>query len=150
MNRPSWDQTRMDLIRVVAKRSVCKHYKVAALAYRSKMPLSFGYNGPPKGEPHCSDIGCIKEDKNGNKLPSGTGGRCRGSHAEINVIANASIHNISLKECSIICIYSPCYACAKTLVNLGIVEFVYEKEYIDEFELVDSLFQRRGVIFRKF
>lgn len=147
--RSSWDKTRMDLIKVIAQRSVCENYKVGTLLYRDKMPLVFGYNGPSKGEPHCNEVGCAKMDKNGNMLPAGSG-LCRGGHAETNAIANAATNGINVSECGIICTYSPCYDCAKILMNLSIVEFVYEKKYTDEFDKVKDLFSRRGVILRKF
>ena len=150
-NRPSWDETRMDLVRTMAKRSVCKHYKVGVVFYREKTPVMSGYNGPPRGEPHCNEVGCAKEDEQGNKLPAGSG-KCRGAHAEINGIVNAALDGISLKGCGVACTYSPCYACSKELINLGITEFLYEILYDDEEEnrLVKELFQRRGVVLRQF
>lgn len=148
MGRPSWDKTRMDMVRTMAKRSVCLHYQVGAVFYRNKKLLTFGYNGPPKGEPHCLEVGCAKEI-NGQKLPAGSG-LCRGGHAERNAIINAAYEGISLKGAGICCTYSPCYDCAKDLVNLGITEFVYEKEYIEELPKVKQLFNRRGITLRKF
>jgi len=57
-----------------------------------------------------------------------------------------------LKDCGVACTFSPCYSCAKQLVNLGIKEFVYEISYDDEFEanVVKELFERRGIILRQF
>lgn len=150
MGRPSWDKTRLDLVRTISKRSVCKHYKVGVLFYRGKKPIVFGYNGPQVGEPHCVEVGCAKEDEKGNKLPAGSG-KCRGAHAEMNAITNAALEGINLKNCGIICTFSPCYPCAKELINLGISEFVYEIPYDDEREscLVKELFERRGIILRQ-
>jgi len=148
--RPSWDKTRSDLVRIIARRSVCKHYHVGVLFYRGKKPVVFGYNGPPQGEPHCSEVGCAKEDENGKKLPAGSG-KCRGAHAEMNAIINAALEGVSLRDCGVMCTFSPCYDCAKALVNLGIREFVYEIPYDDEREscLVKELFERRNIILRQ-
>ena len=62
----------------------------------------------------------------------------------MNAIINAALDGISLKDCGVACTYSPCYSCAKQLVNLGINEFVYEIPYDDEKEscLVKELFER--------
>ena len=68
MTRPSWDKTRMSLVKVMSDRSVCKHYQVGVLFYRGKKAVISGYNGPPVGEPHCNEVGCAKEDENGNMI----------------------------------------------------------------------------------
>jgi len=150
MSRPCWDKTRMLIVRIMAERSVCKHYQVGVVFYRGKKIIIGGYNGPPVGEPHCIEVGCAKE-VDGKKLPAGSN-RCRGCHAEINAIINAAYDGISLKDCGVACTFSPCYSCAKQLVNLGIKEFVYEISYDDEFEanVVKELFERRGIILRQF
>ncbi|PIW74910.1 MAG: hypothetical protein CO003_00150 [Candidatus Portnoybacteria bacterium CG_4_8_14_3_um_filter_44_15] len=60
----------MLIVRIMAERSVCKHYQVGVVFYRGKKIIIGGYNGPPVGEPHCIEVGCAKE-VDGKKLPAG-------------------------------------------------------------------------------
>ena len=72
MTIPSWDETAMEVVRIYEKRSHCEWFKVAAVFYKGDRLLSVGYNGPPKGEPHCNEVVCAKV-KNGRRLPGGSG-----------------------------------------------------------------------------
>ena len=149
MTIPSWDETAMEVVKVYEKRSHCIWLNVAAAFYKGNKLLSIGYNGPPKGEPHCDEVGCAKM-VNGKKLLGGSG-LCRGAHAEANGITNAAAEGVSLKGTRVYCTYTPCYDCAKLLVNLGITELIYRKVYKDEGDpKVFGLFKRQGIIIRKF
>ncbi|MEK7149755.1 MAG: deaminase [Patescibacteria group bacterium] len=152
MNRIEWDEFFMWTARLISMRSVCLHYKVGVIFTKGNKIVSGGYNGPPKGEVHCAKVGCAREDRSGNKLPAGSG-LCRGAHAEVNAVYNsASMGGVSLKDTVVFCTYSPCYSCAKHLVNLGIKEFVYELDYDNNEEAtrVAELFMRQGIGRRKF
>ena len=144
----SWDDTAMEVVEVYEKRSHCKWFKVGAVFYRGNRLLAVGYNGPPRGEPHCDEVGCAKVVK-GKRLPSSSG-LCRGAHAEMNAIANAASEGVSLKNARFYCTYTPCYDCAKVLVNLPIVGYVYKEVYPDEAPKVFELFKRQGIIIQKF
>lgn len=149
MPRITWDELFMAIARLYSKRSTCKHYKVGVVFARHNRILATGYNGPPKGEPHCDEVGCQKEDQFGNKLPTGSG-LCRGAHAETNGIANASTEGVNLCGSTVYCTLSPCFDCAKVLVNLGIKEFVYSGDYeASEDPMSLALFQRRGIKVRE-
>ena len=129
--RIGWDEVFMAITKIFSLRSACNYYKVGVVFVRSNRILCAGYNGPPRDEPHCVEVGCAKEDENGNRLPAGSG-LCRGAHAEMNAIANASTEGVMLDGATVYCTYSPCYDCAKILVNLGIRTFIYEMEYEEE------------------
>lgn len=149
MPRITWDELFMAIARLYAKRSTCKYFKVGVVFVRNNRILTAGYNGPPKGEPHCEEVGCQKEDTYGNRLPAGSG-LCRGAHAEMNAIANASTEGVNLSGSTVYCTYSPCFDCAKVLVNLGIVGFVYSSDYPEKENLMAiELFQRRGVLLKR-
>ncbi|MFH1175380.1 MAG: dCMP deaminase family protein [bacterium] len=144
MSRMEWDNLFMEIVRLYSKRSVCKHFKVGAVFVRNKRILSAGYNGSPKGEVHCIEVGCAKEDENGKRLPYGSG-RCRGAHAEMNAIANASSEHVSLESATVYCTFSPCYDCSKILANLGIKKYVFDTHYPDEDQEAMKLFRRQGI-----
>lgn len=149
-SRITWDQLFMGIVDLYARRSACKYFKIGVVFVRNNRILTAGYNGPPKNEPHCDEIGCQKEDELGNRLPSGSG-LCRGAHAETNAIANASSEGVNLSGSIVYCTFSPCFDCAKVLVNLGIKEFIYSSEYPEkENSLAAELFRRRGIRVRLF
>ena len=122
------DEVAMETAETWAKMSHCLHYQVAAVFIgEGKRVLAIGYNGPPKGQPHCDEVGCAKE-VDGKMLPPGSS-LCRGAHAEMNGIGNAAANGVALANCLVYCTYSPCYDCAKHLVNLRIKEFIYKIRY---------------------
>ncbi|MBL7053376.1 MAG: cytidine deaminase [Candidatus Portnoybacteria bacterium] len=133
MTRPNWDETFMDILPILEKRVTCKYYKVAAvLAYKGRI-ISFGYNGPGRGDVHCTVVGCAKEDNEGNKLPPGSG-KCRGCHCEMNVFLNIVFLGISLKEkeageSTLYVSIRPCFDCAKHIGNSGIKRIIYRDDY---------------------
>ena len=150
MSRISWDKLFMRVAELYSQRSTCKYYKVGVVFVRDNRLLTAGYNGPPKGESHCDEVGCQKEDKFGNKLPAGSG-LCRGAHAETNGIANASTEGVNLSGSVVYCTYSPCFDCSKVLVNLGVLGFVFSGDYPEkENPMAVELFKRRGIWIKKF
>lgn len=143
------DKTFMGFAQGFAQNSHCVHFKVGVVFSRGVRFLSGGYNGPPRGEPHCDEIGCAKLNEKGERLPAGSG-LCRGAHAEMNALANAAAEGIALKDSTAYCTLFPCFDCAKVLANLPIVEFVYCNEYPDEDKQSAQLFLRRGIALRQY
>ncbi len=137
--RLTWDETWMEVVKVLEKRSMCVHYKVAAIIVKGKHLVSMGYNGPVSGEPHCEEVGCAKM-VDGVKLPPGSD-KCRGAHAEDNAITRAGQ---SAEGCSLYVSFRPCLPCAKRIINAGIRRIIYLKDYDGEEEAIDIL-RRRGV-----
>lgn len=138
-SRPTWDETWMEIVRVLEKRSMCVHYKVAAVIAKGKHLVSIGYNGPVSGEPHCEEVGCAKI-VDGEKSPPGSD-KCRGAHAEDNAITRAGM---AADGASLYISYRPCLACAKRIVNAGIKRVVYLKDYEGEEEAI-SILRRRQI-----
>jgi dCMP deaminase len=126
---------------VVAERSTCRRHHVGAVAVKDKHILATGYNGAPSGLKDCLELGCLRDEMN---IPSGTRHEiCRGTHAEQNVIIQASLHGISLEGSTIYATHTPCRLCAKMLVNAKIKRYVSYGMYNDN-SFVD-LFQQAGI-----
>ena len=150
MKRIDWDTLFMFQVRAYAMRSACLKYKVGAVFTKDNRVLTGGFNGPPRGEPNCCDVGCAKVKSDGGFSPAGSG-LCRGAHAEMNSLVNACIGGRDLYGSIVYCSFSPCLDCAKHLLNLGIVRFVYEIEYSeDEGKRAMELLKRRGVGLSRF
>jgi dCMP deaminase len=131
--RPGWDVYFMEIAKLVAKRSTCLRRKVGALVVKDRRILATGYNGTPSGIKHCFDVGCLREKL---KVPSGERHElCRGLHAEQNVLLQASLHGVSLRESSIYVTNQPCIICTKMIINAGIKEVVMSDSYPDPMAL---------------
>lgn len=139
--RPSFKDILAEQVLAMAKRSACLFYNVGTVIFKNDQILSFGYNGPAKGDVHCYDVGCARIVK--GKLKEG-GGFCRGSHAELNAIGNAAKNGIKIEGASIMTVVLPCNACAKQIVNQGIKEVYYIFDY-DRDKDVKDYFKRLGV-----
>ena len=127
--RPELDEYFMSIAKIVATRSTCLRHHVGAVIVRDKHIITTGYNGAPHGFPHCSTVGCIRDEEN---IPSGTQTeKCIGVHAEQNAIIQAALHGISTANSTIYITHQPCIICSKMIVNAGIYRMVYDKEYPD-------------------
>ncbi len=142
--RPSWDEYFMRIAHVVASRSTCLRRKVGAVLVKDKRILATGYNGAPKGLPHCKT--CLREELG---VPSGQRHElCRGVHAEQNAIIQAAVFGVSTKGAALYTTTFPCIICAKMLVNAELDEIVYDSDYEDPESV--KILKEAGVKMRKF
>lgn len=120
----------MRITNEVARRSTCLRRNVGAVLVLDRRILATGYNGPPRGLPHCEDVGCLREARG---VASGERHElCRGLHAEQNVLIQAALHGIPVKGATLYCTTSPCSLCAKMLINAHIKRIVVAGHYPDE------------------
>lgn len=141
--RLPWPEYFMQITFLVAQRSTCLRRKVGALAVKERRILATGYNGAPSSIPHCLDTGCLREQMG---IPSGERHEiCVGLHAEQNVIIQAAVHGISLKDAEIYCTHQPCLICTKMLINCGVSAVYFAREYPDE--LAEKMAAQSGIPF---
>ncbi len=128
--RPSVDEYFINIAKVVASRSTCPRRHVGAVITKNKRIISTGYNGAPRGMPHCTDVGC---DIKIMKTPDGKEQEycLRTVHGELNAIIQAAIHGTSTEGATIYCTDEPCGYCAKAIVNAGIKRVVFFHSYHD-------------------
>lgn len=139
--RPTWDEYFMQITEVVAKRSTCLRRQVGAIIVKESQIISTGYNGAPRGIPHCLEVGCLRSQLG---IPSGQRHEiCRGLHAEQNAIVQAAYHGVSIKSGTVYCTHQPCFICAKMIINAGLVRVVYLNGYPDDFAV--GAFSQAGV-----
>ena len=118
--RPQWDEYFLKMAELAATRSTCMRRKVGCVLVRDRQVLSTGYNGAPTGCSHCDATGCLRQQLN---VPSGQRHElCRGSHAEMNAIAQAAKAGIRLEGCTCYCTLKPCSICTKLLINAGLTD----------------------------
>ena len=128
--RPNWNKYFLKVAELVAKRSTCLRRKVGAVLVKDKRILATGYNGAPTKIEHCQVTGCLRKRL---KVPSGQRHElCRGLHAEQNVLLQAALHGVSVKDSILYITNAPCSICAKMIINAGIKEVIYNDSYPDK------------------
>ena len=144
--RPSWDEYFMNIAKVVAMRSNCIKRKVAAIIVKDKRVISTGYNGTPRGAKNCNEGGCPRCN---SMAASGTAlEECLCCHGGENAITQAAYHGTSLKGATLYTTFSPCLLCTKMIINSGISEVVYNKDYPLN-NRAQSLLRECGVLLRQ-
>lgn len=145
----NWDKYFYNICVAAATKSPCLSRNIGAILVKDHSIVSIGFNGPPRGIPHCGHDRFMKDnnllerfrnqDVKHNVIKStcprqllgyhsGTHLElCPAQHAEINAISNAarlgvSIINTTLYMNSVI----PCKNCFGALINAGVVEIVIE------------------------
>ncbi|MDD5006236.1 MAG: cytidine/deoxycytidylate deaminase family protein [Candidatus Omnitrophica bacterium] len=139
--RPSWDEYFIDTARLISTRSTCLRRKVGAIIVKDRRILATGYNGTPSKIKHCDQTGCLRDKL---KIPSGERHElCRGLHAEQNILLQAALYGISVKDSILYCTNQPCVICAKMLINAGIKEIVVADGYPDK--MARDFFREAGI-----
>jgi len=144
-----WDTYFHSICIAVASKSPCLSRKIGAILVRDKSIVATGYNGPPRGVPHCGHDRNMKDEVLSAELnkgkytyasnhlrtscprkllgyKSGTGLEwCPAQHAESNCISNAARLGVSTLGTTLYmnCVI-PCKDCYGKLINAGIVEIV--------------------------
>jgi dCMP deaminase len=148
MRCKNWDEYYHKICEAVASKSPCLSRHIGAVLIRDKSIVSTGYNGPPRGVPHCGAERFLLDENLPNLMTnivrhridvecprkilgyeSGTHMElCPAQHAEENCVSNAARNGTStlgttLYMNSVI----PCNKCLGTLINAGIVEIVVDE-----------------------
>lgn len=128
-----------------AEKSKCPRTKVGCILVKDNNILAVAHNSEVLGLDRCSKNGCIRLAKD---VPSGLNMEiCRGIHAEQKLIINCSLCGINPSGGTVYITHSPCYTCAKMLLEIGIVQLYYSIDYPDiGFK---SLFNETGLKYHK-
>ncbi len=140
----SWDECFMCMAHTIADRSKDPSTQAGAVVVNDKnVVVGMGYNGFPRG---------IKNDA----LPWERVGEFENvkyayvCHAEENAIYNA---NNSTDGCKIYCVLFPCNECAKTIIQNGIKEVIYESDKYKDTPAVKAskrMFKLTGIKLRNY
>ncbi len=131
--RPTWDEYFLKLAMLASERSTCPRMHCGCVLVRDRYVLATGYNGSLPGAPHCTEVGCLLVDNH-----------CvRTNHAEINALAQASRHGVSVASAAAYVTNLPCTACAKALIAAGVGKVVVFSDYHSS--LAEQFFAESGV-----
>jgi len=175
MNR--WDKYFHNICESVASKSPCLSRQIGAILIRDHSIVSTGYNGPPRGVPHCGHERFMK-DKELSKLltssrdykeiwgvsdinntcprrllqyDSGTHMElCPAQHAEENAVSNAARLGVSVLGTTLYMnSIIPCQKCYGTLINAGIVEIVVDNAKVYD-QYTNFLINNSSIVIREF
>jgi dCMP deaminase len=126
--RPSWDEYFLGIMEKVGARSTCDRGRSGSVIVRNKRILSTGYVGAPSGVDHCDEVG--HEMHEVTKGDGSTSRHCiRTTHAEQNAITQAARVGVRIEGATLYSYMTPCYTCAKLIINAGITRVVAKKDY---------------------
>ena len=153
--RPTWDQVFIEMLVPLAKRSCCLKIHTSALIAEGSQILAIGYNGTFSKHKECNAVWKEFYNKLDGRLPfkkwllteefkaaHREWSANNEVHAEANALQWVSKRNI--KGCVMYTLYSPCNACAKSIIAHGIDTVYYKIFYQRGLEALNTL-QRAGV-----
>lgn len=125
-------QIKIDLLylrmaKVWSENSYCKRSQVGCLIVNNRTIISDGYNGTPSGFPNQC------EDCDNNTILTVL-------HAEANAITKIAKSTNSAEGATLYVTLSPCFDCAKLIIQAGIKRIVYSEVYrkTDSFKLFEE------------
>ena len=126
--RPSWDEYFMKIADLVGSRGSCDRGRNGCVITRDRRIISTGYVGSPVCLPHCYEVG---HEMHTVTHEDGTTSRhcIRTAHSEQNAICEAARMGIALEGSCLYVKMSPCYTCAKMIINSGIKRVVAAQDY---------------------
>lgn len=134
-DRISYDHYFMKIAETVATRSTCDRKNVGAVITLNNTIVTTGYNGSPRGMPHCNDPAV------GHELVD-MGGRMsciRTAHGEANALAQAARIGAKVEGGTCYTTASPCYECMKLLINAGITRIVCKEFYSSRYGISGTM-----------
>src|SRR3989338_1390528 len=143
-NAISWDECFMRMAHVIAERSKDPSTQAGAvIADQNSVVVGLGYNGFPRG----IQDGVLPWEREGGFLDTKYAYVC---HAEENAVYNS---NNSTQGCKVYCTLFPCNECAKTIIQNGVTEVIFESDKyhdVDSFVAARRLFDAAGVTYRQY
>lgn len=140
----SWDECFMRMSHLMAERSKDPNTQNGAVVVDyDNIVIGLGYNGWPRK----IDNNDLPWDREGGFLNTKYAYVC---HAEENAIYNSSG---LVKGCKLYCTLFPCNECAKTIIQTGIKEIIYDDDKYHDHEVWQAsrrLLDLAGVKYRQY
>lgn len=129
------DSYYLNIAKAVAARSTCLRRRYGAVIVSGDEIIATGYNGSPRGELNCCDVGecyCEKHSSPVDERAAKHGGQygaCVAVHAEQNAIISAARRDMRGATLYLACLDesidpAPCNYCDRMIKNAGIIKVV--------------------------
>ena len=116
-----YDKVYMRMAKTLSELSYAERNKVGCIIVSPKgQIISQGYNGTPTGYDNC----CEYQDENGNLVT-----KKEVLHAESNAISKCAKWLSSTEDATLYVTLSPCFECAKVIIQAGIKRVCYNETY---------------------
>ena len=135
MERVSKRQYYLDIAAEVARRSTCLRRQYGAVIVKNDEIVATGYNGAPRGDENCCDVGVCWREAHG--IPHGEQyEKCVAVHAECNAIISASrnemlgstLYLYGFEKGAPMKAPEPRVMCARMIKNAGITTVINQQE----------------------
>lgn len=123
MPRLNIQDVYMEIAYSVAKLSYAERRKVGCVIVKDDQIVSFGYNGTPVG----FDNACEYLSDDGTPVT-----KKEVLHAESNALTKIAKSTLSSEGADLYTTTSPCYGCAKLIIQSGVSRVFYNEEYRDK------------------
>ena len=119
----------------MAERSTCLRRSYGAIIVKDDSIVATGYNGAPRGDENCCDVGVCWREAHG--IPHGEQyEKCVAVHAECNAIISASrnemlgstLYLYGFENGAPMKAPEPCVMCARMIKNAGITTVINQAE----------------------
>ena len=135
MERDKLDKTYMNMARELSKLSHAKRRKVGCLIVKDTHIIAEGINGTPRGfDNNCEYVDHVDHFYTKPEV----------LHAESNAITKLARSTNSSKGSTLYVTCSPCFDCAKLIIQSGIERVVYDEEYKSQKGLL--LLEKAGIL----
>lgn len=128
------DNAYLDMAEALSNLSYAKRAKVGCLIVKNGQIVSQGYNGTPTGFDNC----CEEDDVTKHEV----------LHAESNAISKCAKWGGSTDGATLYVTMSPCFECAKLIIQAGIQRVVFKTLYRDASGI--ELLQKAGIEVNKY
>jgi dCMP deaminase len=140
-NQNRLDERYLAMAKEWSKMSHAKRKKVGCLIVKDERIISDGFNGTPSGfDNNCEEVFYTCDERDFYKdqeweLDKGKEKffklktKPEVLHAESNALMKLARSTNSSEGATIYCTYSPCFDCAKLIVQSGVKRFVYNETY---------------------
>jgi len=136
LNSFSWDQYFMTMAYLVSMKSKDPSTRIGAVIVgQDNEIIATGYNGLPRGIEDLEDRYTDKEYK-----------YLSINHAEENAILQCARLGVASKGCRIYTPWIPCSRCAKSIIQAGIVEVIYDGNFPGNHDANQSEEWRHSVV----
>lgn len=144
--RISLDDVCMATVAAWEGRSTCSFFQVAAFIINpfTSDPLTIGYNGAPRGMPHCTDVEPVIDGRH----------HVNCLHAEDNALGRIGYG--AAAGMTVYCSLTPCRRCTIKCIQANIGEFVFRETYAnknggvnEDLEYTIGLFLQAGIGLRQ-
>jgi dCMP deaminase len=156
-NKPSWDNSFIDICKVISKRSTCLKIKTSSIIVKNNNIISIGYNGVPSKMEHCTDYWFNIWNSDWKQIMSfedflqveyfreqhHNWSYFRELHAEMNAILQSKT---DISGSTLYTLLSPCINCSKCIITSGIKKVVFVEKYNRDYDMSKLLLENNGIV----